>query len=499
MNLKFGTGGLRATMGPGPDHLNVETIQEATLGVAAYAKTLSAEPKIAIAYDSRNHSEEFARESARVLALKGCHAYLYPKLMPTPALSFAVRYLQCHMGICITASHNPMEYNGYKVYGSDGCQITEEAAEAIQNCIEQADAKEAEDARTYEELLEEGKISLIDEKTVKAFLSAVIKKRTRKELTSDLKVVYTPLHGAGLSCVTSVLKYIGLKNLQIVPEQAKPDGNFPTCPYPNPEEPKALDLGAKWCQKTDADLLLATDPDCDRIGVAAKKGRYYQRLTGNQVGVLLLDYILKTRQAAGTLPERPVVIKTIVTTSLADKVAEKYGAMVIDTLTGYKYIGEQIGLLEKAGQADRYVFSFEESCGYLPGIYVRDKDGVGAAMLVCEMADAYKAEGKTLWDALEELYAEFGCYETSLKNYVFEGAEAEKRMSLIRKGLAEKPGMKMRGSKVLKYKDYLKGIDGLPKSDVLKLWMEDGSVVVVRPSGTEPKIKVYTEKKATAE
>lgn len=495
MNLKFGTGGLRATMGPGPDHLNVETIQEATLGVAAYARELAEEPKIAIAYDSRNHSEEFARETARVLALKGCHAYIYPRLMPTPSLSFAVRHLKCDMGICITASHNPREYNGYKVYGSDGGQITEEAAAAISACIEKADRKEAEASGDFEALLKEEKISWIDDKTVKAFLGAISKKRTRKELTSDLKVVYTPLHGAGLSCITSILKYIGLQNLQVVPEQAKPDGDFPTCPYPNPEEPKALDLGLKWCQKIDADLLLASDPDSDRIGVAAKKGRFYQRLNGNQVGILLLDYLLKYHKEAGTLPENPVVIKTIVTTSMADKIAQSYGASVINTLTGFKYIGEQIGLLEKAGQADRYVFGFEESCGYLIGSYVRDKDAVGAAMLVCEMADYYKAQGKTLWDVLEELYATYGRYETSLKSYQFEGAEADKRMKLIRKGLSERSGMKMNGSKVVDYKDYRNGVDGLPKSNVLKLWMEDGSEVVIRPSGTEPKVKVYTEKK----
>ena len=496
MNLKFGTGGLRATMGPGPDHLNLETIQEATLGVADYAKAQKEEPSFAIAYDSRNHSEEFARETARVLALKGCRVHIYPRLMPTPTLSFAVRHLKCDMGICITASHNPMDYNGYKVYGSDGGQITSEAADAIQKSIEHASRKEAEDARTFEYFLEEGSISYIEDKTVKAFLASVAKKRTRKELASDLKVVYTPLHGAGLSCVSSILKYIGIKNLQIVPEQAKPDGNFPTCPYPNPEEPKALDLGAKWCQKTGADLLIATDPDSDRIGIAAKKGRFYQRLNGNQVGILLLDYVLKCRKEAGTLSEKPVVIKTIVTTSMADRIAEHYGAEVINTLTGFKYIGEQIGLLEKAGEAERFVFGFEESCGYLIGSYVRDKDAVGAAMLVCEMADAYKAEGKTLWDALEELYRTYGHYETTLKNYAFEGAEARKRMYLIRKGLREKPEMKMHGSKVIEYKDYLTGVDGLPKSDVLKLWMEDGSEVVIRPSGTEPKIKVYTEKKA---
>jgi len=495
MNLKFGTGGLRATMGPGPDHLNIETIQEATLGVAAYAKKLAVEPHVAIAYDSRNHSEEFARETARILAIKGCHAHIYPKLMPTPSLSFAVRHLQCDVGICITASHNPKDYNGYKVYGADGCQITEEAAEAIQKCINAVDIKEADDPRNFEYCLEEGSISFIDDKTMKAFLSAIIKKRTRKELTSDLKVVYTPLHGAGLSCITSVLKYIGLQNLTIVPEQAKPDGNFPTCPYPNPEEPKALDLGLKWCQKMDADLLLASDPDSDRIGVAAKKGNFYHRLNGNQVGILLLDYLMKYRKEQGTLPEKPVVIKTIVTTSMADKIAESYGAEVINTLTGFKYIGEQIGFLEKKGEAKRYVFGFEESCGYLIGTYVRDKDAVGAAMMIVEMADYYKSQGKTLWDVLEELYETFGCYETSLKSYEFEGAEATRRMKLIRRGLADKPGMKMNGSKVVKYKDYKDGIDGLPKSNVVKIWMEDGSEVVIRPSGTEPKIKVYTEKK----
>ncbi|MCI8597375.1 MAG: phospho-sugar mutase [Lachnospiraceae bacterium] len=495
MNLKFGTGGLRATMGPGPDHMNLETIQEATLGVAAYAKELKKTPKVAIAYDSRNQSEEFAREAARVLALKGCHVFIYPKMMPTPALSFAVRHLKCDIGICITASHNPKEYNGYKVYGADGCQVTSEAAAAIQTYIEKADSKEAGDDLPFDYFQEEEQIVFIDDKTIKAFLVSAIKKRTKRELTSGLKVVYTPLHGTGLSCVTSILKYIGVEDLKVVPEQAKPNGNFPTCSSPNPEEPKALELGLKWCKKIDADILIATDPDSDRIGVAAKKGRSYKRLNGNQVGILLLDYILKSRKEAGALPENPVVIKTIVTTSMADKIAEHYGAKVIDTLTGFKYIGEQIGLLEKKKELDRFVFGFEESCGYLIGSYVRDKDAIGAAMMICEMADAYKTEGKTLWDALDELYADYGKYETSLKSYEFQGEEAAKRMSLIRRGLAEKADIKMLGSKVSRYKDYLEGIDGLPKSNVIKMWMEDGSEVVIRPSGTEPKIKVYTESK----
>ncbi len=494
MNLKFGTGGLRATMGPGPDHLNLETVQEATLGVAAYAKEESENPSAAIAYDSRNHSEEFAREAARVLALKGCRAYIYPKLMPTPALSFAVRHLKCTVGICVTASHNPREYNGYKVYGSDGCQVTSEAADRIQKHIEEADKAEAGEEKSFEELLEEGSIVWIDDKTIKAFLASIIRRRTRKKLTSDLKVVYTPLHGAGLSLVTSILKYIGIQNIQIVPEQAKPDGTFPTCPYPNPEDDNALKLGLEWCKKTDADLLIATDPDSDRLGVAAKKNGVYERLNGNQVGILLLDYILKCRKEAGTLPERPLVVRTIVSTSMTDRIAAHYGAEVVQTLTGFKYVGEQIGLLEKAGEEERYVFGFEESCGYLIGSYVRDKDAVGAAMLVCEMADALKAEGKTLWDALDELYRSYGRYETTLKTYEFTGEEAKKRMSRIREGLKSQEGMKFAGSMVTRYKDYRDGTDGLPASDVLQLWMEDGSEAVIRPSGTEPKIKVYTEK-----
>ena len=349
MNLKFGTGGLRATMGPGPDHLNLETIQEATLGVAAYAKEQSKEPSAAIAYDSRNHSEEFAREAARVLACKGVKAYIYPKLSPTPTLSFAVRHLKCTVGICVTASHNPREYNGYKVYGPDGCQVTNEAADSIQKHIWAADRKEADGAESFEDYVEKGSIVLIDQKTIKAFLAAIIRKRTKKKLESDLKVVYTPLYGAGLSCVTSILKYIGVQNLQIVTEQAKPNGDFPTCPYPNPEDPKALELGIEWCKKTDADILIATDPDSDRLGVVAKKDGEYKRLNGNQVGILLLDYILKSRKEAGTLPERPVVIRTIVTTTMTDRIAEHYGAEVIQTLTGFKWIGGAIGKLEKAG------------------------------------------------------------------------------------------------------------------------------------------------------
>jgi phosphoglucomutase len=493
MNLKFGTGGLRATMAPGPDHLNTETIQEATLGVAAYAKTLKAYPGIAIAYDSRKNSEDFAKETARVLALKGCQVFLYPKLMPTPALSFAVRDLKCDLGIAITASHNPKDYNGYKVYGSDGGQITSEAAKKIQKEIELAKIEEAKDWRSFEDLLKERKIVYIDESTKEAFLQSIRALRTRKALTSDLKVVYTPLHGAGIDCVTEILTSIGLKNLYVVEEQQYPDGEFPTCPFPNPEEEEALTIGIQYCKKYQADILIATDPDSDRVGVAALKDGKYERLTGNQVGVLLLDYLLKWHKANGTLPKNPVAVKTIVTTALGEKIANSYGVEVINTLTGFKYIGEQIGYLEQVEEVERYVFGFEESCGYLIGPYVRDKDAVGASMLVCEMADAYKAEGKTLWDVMEEIYQTYGYHTTHLKTYAFTPEEAKRYMEQLRVDLAAGKQISLGTAKVVKYLDYIDGIDNLPKSNVLKLWMSDGEEIVVRPSGTEPKIKIYKE------
>ncbi len=493
MKLLFGTGGIRATMGNREDQLNQKTIQMATLGVAGFAKKTSTCPKVAIAYDSRLNSESFARETACVLASQGCEAHIYPTLMPTPALSFAVRYLSCDMGICITASHNPSEYNGFKVYGADGCQVTTEVAEGIQKEIEIATEGQLAHKKSYEDYRELGNIQEIDAKVMKAFLGTIGKKKTKESLKSDLKVVYTPLHGAGLICVTSILKYIGLKDLTIVAEQAKPNGKFPTCPYPNPEEKAALKLGLEYCKKIKADILLATDPDSDRVGVAAKKGDEYVQLSGNQVGVLLFHYLLECRKAAGTMPINPVVIKTIVTTGMVEEIAKDYGVEVISTLTGFKYIGEQIGELEKKGEKDRFIFGFEESCGYLFGDYVRDKDAVGAAMLIVEMADYYKSKGKTIWEAMEYLYRKYGRFETTLQSYEFQGEEAKKRMNMIREGLKTKPNMKMDESKVVKYIDYLYGDTGLPKSDVLVMWLENKSKVVIRPSGTEPKIKIYTE------
>ena len=511
MKLTFGTGGLRAVMGEEDGQMNLQVIREATRGVAAYAKqTCGREvPKAAIAYDSRHNSEEFAREAARILALEGCEAWIYPKLSPTPTLSFAVRYLECDLGICITASHNPAEYNGYKVYGADGGQITDQAAKAISKCIEFAEKqvvlptgqRAAASRKTplpgedFYSLVESGKIHWIGDDVLKAFLKEVLKCRTRKSVTNGLKVVYTPLNGSGLSCVTSALRFLGVENLKIVPEQGKPDGSFPTCPSPNPEVPAAMELGILLCQKEGADILLATDPDCDRVGVAAKKGESYEIMSGNQVGVLLFDYLLARKAEMGKLPEKPVVIKTLVTTVLAEKIAEAYGAEVINTLTGFKYIGEQMGILEQKGELDRYVLGFEESCGYLLKGYARDKDAVGAAMMICEMADFYKGQGKTLWDRLEEIYTQYGRYETSQQIFKLTPKESAVKMEKIRKGLATNPEMKFQGSRVVRFVDYKGGINGLPPSDVLELFLEDGGKVVLRPSGTEPKLKIYLENK----
>lgn len=495
MKLKFGTGGLRAVMGVGEDKINVSVIQEATIGVAAYAKTLKKIPRVAIAYDTRNYSKCFAEQAARVFVLEGCQVSIYPQPMPAPMLSFAVRELKCQIGICITASHNPREYNGYKVYGADGCQITSEAAMLIQEEISKADRETIRDWRTFDEFRQEGKIVYIDEKIRKSYLKAILALRTRKKLLSDLKVVYTPLNGTGLVPMTEMFDKIGIHEVTLVEEQKNPDGNFPTCPYPNPEDEHAMKSGILLCENLGADILLATDPDSDRLGVAARKGERVLQLKGDQLGVLLLDYLLNCKKKANKMPKDPIVVKTIVTSSMADVIAESYGVRVCNTLTGFKYIGELIGKMEKAGEIDRFMFGMEESCGYLAGTYARDKDGIAAAMLVCEMADFYKTNGKTLWDALEELYEKYGHYETTLESRKYQASEAEEEMKKLRGLLKAGSRVPYDRSVVIRYEDYLEGLHGLPKSDVIKLWLEDGSTVVIRPSGTEPKIKIYREKK----
>ncbi len=493
MNLKFGTGGLRAIMGAGPDCLNMETIQAATVGVANYIKKRKKQPKISICYDSRTNSEEFARETARVFAAKGCTVFISERLMPTPFLSYSIRSLKCDLGISITASHNSKEYNGYKVYGEDGSQITGKTAREIGQEIQAAEQFHSEKEAKFEEYRNWGKIYFISEQQVDNFCKEVFFSGFCGKLNSDLKVVYSPLNGAGKYCITKVLEAKGINDIYMVEEQSMPDGNFPTCPYPNPEDDEAMKLGMELCEKIQADIFLATDPDSDRVGVVAKKGESYRRLNGNQVGILLLDYILRTRKENGLLPAVPVVIKTIVTTEMIEKIAADYHAEVINTLTGFKYIGEQIGELEKKGEKDRFVFGVEESCGYLIGSYVRDKDATGAAMLLCEMADAYKKQGKTLWDRLEELYQKYGYYESSQTTRKFTESEAEEYMRKLRESLKNSQQIDESYPAVHHYIDYQEGIGGLPKSNVLKIWLQDGSILIVRPSGTEPKIKFYRE------
>ena len=493
MNLKFGTGGLRAVMGEGPDCLNIETIKEATLGVTAYIKKRCKQPKIAICYDSRKQSETFAREAAKVFALQGCQVFIGRTLMPTPFLSYITRNLKCDMGVCITASHNPKEYNGYKVYGNDGCQITKNAAKEIQEEIAKGQEVEGYGSASFEEYNQLGKIQFVPELLIERFCEEILSLGFSDKQDSDLNIVYSPLNGAGKAYVMSVLKQKGFKNIHIVEEQSEPDGNFPTCPYPNPEDDEAMKLGIELCEKIGADIFIATDPDSDRVGVVAKKGKKYQKLNGNQVGVLLLDYILRTRKEKGTLPANPVIMKTIVTTEMVKAIAKEYYAEVIETLTGFKYIGEQISELERKDEIDRFVFGVEESCGYLFGTYVRDKDAIGATMLLCEMADVYKNQGKSLWDRLDELYQKYGYYESVSKTQNIDNVNMDEYMQELRENMHKIEVVKEGCGKIIHYVDYLKTEGNLPKSNVLKIFYENGSSLIVRPSGTEPKIKFYFE------
>lgn len=503
-DLEFGTGGLRGVIGAGTNRMNIYTVRKATQGLADHINQTCKNGSVAISYDSRHKSDVFAKEVARVCAANGVKAYLYPQLMPTPMLSFAVRDLKCSMGVMITASHNPAKYNGYKAYGADGCQITNETADAVLANILAVDEFDSVKLADFDEALAEGKIVYIDEDTVERYFENVQKQSIHSEIVkaSGFKVVYTPLNGTGNKPVREILKRIGIKDVTVVKEQENPDGDFPTCPFPNPEIKQALELGMKYCEETGSDLLLATDPDCDRVGIAVKYQGDYKLLTGNEVGTLLLDYIASQRKAMGTLPERPLAVKTIVTTDLAARVAEKHGVELLDVLTGFKFIGEQIGRMEAAGEADRYIFGFEESYGYLAGTYVRDKDAVVASMLICEMAAFYSRQGKNLVDVLNELYATYGYYLCTQQSFGFEGEAGMEIMKKLMNHLRENPADRIDGDKVIAFGDYLKNVRtdrltgeqthiDLPKSDVLMYEMEGGSKAVIRPSGTEPKIKVY--------
>ncbi len=484
-DLEFGTAGLRGILGAGTNRLNVYTIGKVTKGLALY---LLAHKKsgvtVAISYDSRNCSEEFARYAAAVLAECGIKAYITDKLQPTPYLSYMVRSLKCDAGIMITASHNPAKFNGYKVYGADGCQVTDNAATEIFSFIEGVDTFSVRPA-DFDKAVASGAIEFAD--VTRAYLDEVYKRSVGA--ARDVSVVYTPLNGTGASIVPQMFRERGFNNVTIVPEQAMPDGNFPTTPYPNPEKAEALRLAVELAKKTGADIVIGTDPDADRIGAAVKTGDGYRLISGNEMGVLLIDYIFSHAKA---LPKNPVVVKTIVTTDLAARVAERYGAEVREVLTGFKYIGEVIKKLEQKGEGDRFVFGYEESYGYLSGTYVRDKDAVVASMLVAEMAADYLKEGKTLADVLDGIYSEFGKYYHRTVSFTYEGAAGAQKMREVLASVRNNPPVEIDGSAVVESIDYLTQTKfDLPKSNVLSFKAADGSKLIVRPSGTEPLIKVY--------
>lgn len=499
-DLEFGTGGLRGVIGAGTFRMNEHTVARATQGYSNYLNKASKNPSVSIAYDSRNKSDIFAKTAASVFAANGILVNIYKELMPTPSLSYAVRALNCDGGIVVTASHNPAKYNGYKVYGADGCQITLEVADAILAEIEAVDVFDDVRIMDFEAGLSEGKIKYIEDDVITGFIDAVSERALNpKEIDKNVSIVYTPLNGTGRYCVTRCLKENGYTQITIPKEQEMPDGNFTTCPYPNPEIREALEVGLKKAKEVGSDLLLATDPDCDRVGVAVKEGDDYQLISGNQMGILLFDYICKTYKANGTMPENPVVVTTIVSTKMIDKIAADYGVEVRRVLTGFKFIGEQIGFLEADGEVDRYIFGFEESYGYLSGGHVRDKDGVNASLLICEMFAHYKAMGISLVQMLNQLYEKYGYFKEALQSITFEGVSGAKKMADLMESLRTNAPKEVAGYKVIDVKDYKAGIGNLPKSNVLEFNMEDDINVLVRPSGTEPKIKMYYLVKGSSE
>ena len=492
-NLAFGTGGLRGVIGAGTNRMNIYTVAKASQGLADYLNKNFSDPSIAIGYDSRIKSDVFAKVAADVFAANGVKVNIWPVLMPVSTVSFAVRYLHASAGVMITASHNPSKYNGYKVYGEDGCQITTEAANEILAEIEKLDIFADVKHSDFESCIANGNIQYIPDEVYTAFVNEIKNQSVLfgEEVNKDVAIVYSPLNGTGLKPVTRTLKEMGYTNITVVAEQEQPDGNFPTCPYPNPEIKEAMGLGIEYAKKCNADLLLATDPDCDRVGIAVKnKTGEYELLTGNQTGMLLLDYICSQRQRHGKMPVDPVMVKTIVTMDMGEQIASHYGLRTINVLTGFKFIGEQIGKLEQQGKAESHVFGFEESYGYLTGSYVRDKDGVDGAYMICEMFSYYAARGISLLEKLEELYKTYGYCLNSLHSYEFDGSAGFAKMQRIMQSLRGDV-REFGGKKVVKLLDYAPGLDGLPKSDVLKFLLEDNCSIVVRPSGTEPKLKVY--------
>ena len=493
--LKFGTAGLRGVLGAGTNRMNIYVVRQATQGLANWVKTQGGSQSVAISYDSRINSDVFAKTAACVLAANGIHVRIYDALMPVPALSFATRYYKANAGIMITASHNPAKYNGYKAYGPDGCQMTDDAAAIVYAEIQKTDVLTGAKRIPFEEGLSSGMIQYVGEDCKEALYDAIKARSVRPGLckTAGLKLVYSPLNGSGLVPVTRVLHDIGIDDITIVPEQQYPDGHFPTCPYPNPEIFEALKLGLELAEKSGADLMLATDPDADRVGIAIRcPDGSYELVSGNEVGVLLLDYICQGRIETGTMPANPVAVKSIVSTPLADAVAKSYGVEMRNVLTGFKWIGDQIARLEAAGQVDRFIFGFEESYGYLAGPYVRDKDAIIGSMLICEMAAYYRSIGSSIKERLEEIYAKFGRYLNKVDSFEFPGLSGMEKMAGIMGGLRKNPPAEIGGYKVTSVTDYQDTEKtGLPKANVLIYALEGGATVVVRPSGTEPKIKTY--------
>ncbi|MBE6875510.1 MAG: phospho-sugar mutase [Ruminococcus sp.] len=509
-DLEFGTGGLRGVLGAGTNRMNVYTVRRATQGLANYVKASFENPSVAISYDSRIKSTKFAQAAASVLAANGIKVHIYSELMPTPCLSWAVRALKCSAGIMVTASHNPSKYNGYKAYGADGCQITLEVAEQVISEINSLDMFNDVKYCDFDKAVADGMVSYIPQIVIENYYQNVLAQGIHTNLCAEsgLKIVYTPLNGTGNKPVREILSRIGIKDVTVVKEQENPDGHFPTCPYPNPEIREALELGLKYCDEVKPDLLLATDPDADRVGIAVPDGDDYALFSGNEVGAMLLEYICSQRKANGTLPENPICVKTIVTTDLVKAIAKEYGVEVIEVLTGFKFIGEQIGLLEEKGEENRYVFGYEESYGYLSGTYVRDKDAVVASMLICEMAAYYRTQGISMLQARENMYKKYGIFRHSLQSFEFDGESGMNKMNSLMQELRDNRPAEIGGLKVVSVSDYKtsettnvatgeKTVITLPKSNVLVFDLEQGAKVVIRPSGTEPKIKSYYTAKGT--
>ena len=495
VKLQFGTAGLRGTLGAGTNRMNIWVVRQATQGVADWVKTQGGTQTVAISYDSRLKGWNFARDAAGVLAANGIKVRIYDELMPVPALSFATRYYKCNAGIMVTASHNPAKYNGYKAYGPDGCQMTDDAAAVVYDSIQKTDVLTGAKYMSFAEGVEKGLIQFVGDDCKEALYAAIEARQVRPGLakTAGLKLVYSPLNGTGLVPVTRVLQDIGITDITIVPEQEYPNGYFTTAPYPNPEIFEALKYGLELAKKTGADLMLATDPDADRVGIAMKcPDGSYELVSGNEMGVLLLDYICAGRIEKGTMPKNPVAVKSIVSTPLADLVAKHYGVELRHTLTGFKWIGDQIARLEADGEVDRFIFGFEESYGYLAGPYVRDKDAIIGSMLICEMAAYYRSIGSSIKQRLEEIYKEYGRYLNKVDSFEFPGLSGMDKMAGIMAKLRKNPPADFAGRKVVSVTDYEEPEKtGLPKANVLIYGLEDGASVVVRPSGTEPKIKAY--------